>query len=95
MNLKKMKINVQPRNTSNILTIAISGFFPLRKQPPEVFCKKRYFRNFAKLTAKHLCQSLKSRKKRLLHSCFPLSFFPLPTRQTRTCSSITLKAHGH
>ena len=29
-----------------------------QKQPPEVFCKKRFLRNFAKFTGKHLCQSL-------------------------------------
>ena len=28
------------------------------KQPPEVFCKKGVFRNFAKFTGKCLCQSL-------------------------------------
>ena len=28
------------------------------KQPPKVFCKKGALRNLAKLTAKHLCQSL-------------------------------------
>ena len=27
-----------------------------QKQPPEVFCKKRVLRNFAKFTGKHLCQ---------------------------------------
>ena len=30
----------------------------LQKQPPEVLCKKRFLRNFAKFTGKHLCQSL-------------------------------------
>ena len=29
-----------------------------QKQSPEVFCKKGVLRNFAKLTVKHLCQSL-------------------------------------
>ena len=28
------------------------------EQPPEVFCKKSVFRNFAKFTGKHLCLSL-------------------------------------
>ena len=28
------------------------------EQPPEVFCKKGVFRNFAKFTGKHLCQGL-------------------------------------
>ena len=29
-----------------------------QKQPPELFCKKRFLRHFAKFTRKHLCQSL-------------------------------------
>ena len=29
-----------------------------RSRRPEVFCKKRVLRNFAKFTEKHLCQSL-------------------------------------
>ena len=29
----------------------------IQKQPPEVFCKKRVLRNFAKFTGKHLYQS--------------------------------------
>ena len=30
----------------------------MRKQRPEMFCKKGVLRNFAKFTGKHLCQSL-------------------------------------
>ena len=30
----------------------------IQKQLAEVFCKKGVLRNFAKLTVKHLCQSL-------------------------------------
>ena len=29
----------------------------IKKQPPEVFCKKDIFKSFAKLTGKHLCRS--------------------------------------
>ena len=29
-----------------------------RSSRPEVFCKKDVFKNFAKFTGKHLCQSL-------------------------------------
>ena len=43
----------------------VYGFFQfdmpsisLQKQPPEVFFKERFLRNFAKLTEKHLYQSL-------------------------------------
>ena len=32
--------------------------FKFRSSRPEVFCKKDVLRNFAKLTGKHLCQSL-------------------------------------
>ena len=56
-----------------------------RSSPPEVFCKKRFLRNFAKFTGKHLCQSLFFNKvaglrhatlvkKRLWHICFPVNF---------------------
>ena len=56
-----------------------------RKQPPEVFYKKGVLENFAKFTAKHLCQSLFLNKiaglrsaillkKRLWHRCFPANF---------------------
>ena len=55
-----------------------------QKQSPEVFCKKSCLRNFAKLTGKHLCQSLffdkvadlrlaTLLKKRLWHRCFPVN----------------------
>ena len=53
-----------------------------RSSPPEVSIKKGVFKNFAKFTGKHLCQSLffnkiagrrpaTSLKKRLWHRCFP------------------------
>ena len=54
-----------------------------RSSRPEVFCKKDVLRNCAKLTGKHLCQSLffsKSLrpaillKKSLWHRCFPVNF---------------------
>ena len=52
-----------------------------QKQPPEVFCEKVVFKNFAMFTGKHLCQSLFFNKvtvpssaallkKRPLHRCF-------------------------
>ena len=31
---------------------------PAGKQPPEVFCKKKVFKNFANFTGKYLCGSL-------------------------------------
>ena len=56
-----------------------------RSSHPEMFCKKGVYANFAKLTGKHLCQSLFSNKvtdlrpatllkKRLWHRCFPMNF---------------------
>ena len=56
-----------------------------RSSPPEVSIKKGVFKNFAKFTGKHLCQSLffnkiagrrpaTSLKKRLWHRCFPENF---------------------
>ena len=30
----------------------------MKKQPPEVFCKKIVFKNFAKVPGKNLCRSL-------------------------------------
>ena len=52
---------------------------------PEVFCKKGVFKNFVKVTGKHLCwsfflnkisglQSTTLLKKRLHHKCFPVNF---------------------
>ena len=59
----------------------------IQKQPPEVFCKKRCLKNFAKLTGKHLCQSLFFNKVAgvtynfveketvaQVHTCFPVNF---------------------
>ena len=52
-----------------------------KKKPPEVFYKKGVFKNFAKFTGKHLCESpvfnkvtgLRPVKKRLSHRCFPVN----------------------
>ena len=38
--------------------IISNSLFNLQEQPPGVLCKKGFFRNFAKFTGKHLCQSL-------------------------------------
>ena len=59
--------------------------FLVRSSRPEMFCKKGVFRNFIKLTGKHLCQRLFFNKvaglrpttvfkKRLWHRCFPVNF---------------------
>ena len=56
-----------------------------RSSSPEVFYKKGVLRNFAKLTGKHLCQSLFFNKvaglrpatllkRRLWHRCFLVNF---------------------
>ena len=69
------------------LKISISSFYMVKnqKQPPEVFCKKGVLKTFAKLTGKHLCQSLFFNKviglmsatllkKRLWYRCFLVNF---------------------
>ena len=48
-----------------------------RKSHRRCSVKKGVLRNFAKITEKHLCQSLRSAtllKKRLWHRCFPVNF---------------------
>ena len=67
--------------------MAIDSLKPImdRSSRPEVFCKKDVFKNFAKFTGKHLCQSFffnrvfRSQpatflKKRLWDRCFPVNF---------------------
>ena len=60
----------------------------IKSSRPEMFCKKGILRIFAKITGKHLCQSLLINKvvalrpatlskKRLLHRCFPVNFAKL------------------
>ena len=39
-----------------------------RGSRPEVFCKKRVLKNFAKLTGKHPCESLLFKEKHLCES---------------------------
>ena len=56
-----------------------ASFLPqnCRSSRPEVFCKKGVLRNLAKLTGKHLCQSLffnKAAGKRLCQKCLPVNF---------------------
>ena len=78
----------------NLLKIALHQSFFQRisrqlqnsqKQPPECSIIKGVLRNFAKVTGKHLCQSLFCNKvvglrpatllkKRLWHRCFPVNF---------------------
>ena len=60
-------------------------YLPFRSSRPGVFCKKGVLRKFAKITGKHLCQSLFFNKvvglrratllkKRLWHRWFPVNF---------------------
>ena len=56
-----------------------ASFLPqnCRSSRPEVFCEKGVLRNLAKLTGKHLCQSLffnKAAGKRLCQKCLPVNF---------------------
>ena len=64
------KLNVH--RTSNVWSICNSkfqwpNFYCPKKQPPEVF--KRFLKNFAKFTGKHLCQSLKIETLAQAFSC--------------------------
>ena len=59
--------------------VCVKEFFALtcglKKQPPELFCKKGVLRNFVKFTGKHLRQRLFLIKKSLWHRCFPAQVF--------------------
>ena len=55
------KIELHSLSTMDAFSIIFLGWqSPLKSKSshPEVFCKKGVFRNFAKLTGKHLCQGL-------------------------------------
>ena len=74
------------RHTIN-LNLFLSNFKPttlIRSSHPEVFCKKRVLKYFAKFSEKHLCQNLSFNKipnlrsgtllkKRLWRRCFPVN----------------------
>ena len=71
--------------SSSFMPYISKSMIHLQKQPPKVFYKKGVFEIFAKLTGKHLFQSLFFNKvagprsealleKRLWHSCFPVNF---------------------
>ena len=80
--------------------------FYIQKQPLEVFCKKGVLKNFAKLTGKHLCQSLFFNKvadprlatflkKRLWNRYFSVSFAKISrtlffTEHVRATASVHL-----
>ena len=49
-------------NSRKIKSLLWVWYFISQKQPPEVLCKGRYFRNFTNFTGKHLCQSLSCNK---------------------------------
>ena len=51
------KINRNVENKNPVDYSMTEEIVFLQKQPPEVFCKKGVFRNFAKFTGKHLYQS--------------------------------------
>ena len=67
-----------------LVSSTLKSFQLCQKQPPEVFYKKRYFKNFGMFTGKNLCwclfliklQALKACnfiKKRLQHKCFSVN----------------------
>ena len=49
-------------------------FWKIQKQPTEVFLRKGILRSFAKITGKHLCQSLFFNKKETLTRAFLCGF---------------------
>ena len=53
---EKVNRNVENENSVDYSMISKEIVF-LQKQSPEVFCRKGIFRNLAKFTGQHLCQS--------------------------------------
>ena len=84
-----MKIENVISNTKRSSLSQESACQNYKKQPTEVFCKKKgVLKNFTKFTGKHLSQShffnkvaglrgVTLLKKRLWHSCFPVNFVKL------------------
>ena len=54
--LKKINRNIENKSSVDYCMRSEEIVF-LQKQPPEMFCKKGVYRNFAKFTGKHPCQS--------------------------------------
>ena len=73
----------------HLVSSCAEGIMPrFRSSRPEMFCKKRVFKNLTKFTGKHLYQSLFFNKvpgmtpatllkKRHWHRCFPVNFVML------------------
>ena len=60
------------------INVPKSFFEKCRSSLLEVFCKNIFLRNFAKLTRKHLRQSLFFNKAAGLRRCFPVNFVKFP-----------------
>ena len=75
------------KNLASFVSGAATQKFSSRNSCLEIFCKKGVLKNFEKLKAKYLCQSLLFNKaglrpaflinRRLWYSCFPLNFAKL------------------
>ena len=82
VNKLNQKINFQyPQKNLKNLKCLPCIIFPFRSSQQKCSVKKGVFRNFAKFTGKHLCQSLFAEpqpatllKKRLWHWCFSVNF---------------------
>ena len=89
--MEEISPNPEALSAKYLKTLKWSGIYKslvfnaIRSSCAEVFCKNGALRNFAKLTGKHLCQSLFFNKvadltpatllkRRLWHRCFPVSF---------------------
>ena len=81
---------------TNILHVSPIFYHYFQKQPPEVFYKKGFLRNFAKFTEKQQCQSLfliKFIKKETLAQVFSCEFCKISkktfsTEYLRTTASV-------
>ena len=80
-NYAKQILN-QDSNETKIITLGWSKGKDTFRSSREVFYEKGVLKHFAKFKEKHLCQSLffnkvaglRSEKKSLSHSCFPVNF---------------------
>ena len=74
----KVRVLLGHQETYSLMELLLT----CRSSRPEVFCKKGALRNFAKFTAKHLCQNLFFRtvlKMRIWLRCIPMNLVKFPS----------------
>ena len=86
INKQSYKFTIKDFQRSPETHVKVNLFLYFRSSQQRCSLRKGIFRNFAKLTRKHLCQSLffnkvadlrpatLLKKKKLLHRCFPVNF---------------------